>query len=29
MRWVQSVGNKKYECSFAQKIYAAVFSTKT
>jgi branched-chain amino acid aminotransferase len=29
MRWVQSVGDKKYECSFAQKIYAAVFSTKT
>jgi branched-chain amino acid aminotransferase len=28
MRWVGSFGDKKYECSSTQKIYAAVFSTK-
>lgn len=28
MRWVGSIGDKQYTCSQAQKIYAAVFSTK-
>lgn len=28
MRWVQRVADKQYACSQAQKIYAAVFSTK-
>jgi branched-chain amino acid aminotransferase len=28
MRWVAGIGDKKYECSVTQKIYAAIFSTK-
>ena len=28
MRWVQRVGDKQYTCNKAQKIYAAIFSTK-
>ena len=28
MRWVGSIGDKEYTCSQAQKIYAAIFSTK-
>lgn len=28
IRWVGSIGNRRYGCSMAQKIYASIFSTK-